>query len=61
MRSKRRRLNYAHVLELSFTNWDANLLEFYGVRPEVAVGSSGFKFVVFICIVNYLSSCKFVD
>ena len=59
MRSRRQRLHDAHVQELSFISWDANLLEFYGAWLEVVVGASGFKYVGFIRIVNYLSSCKF--
>ena len=61
MRSRRRHINDPHVLELSFISWDANLLKVEGVWPEVVVGSSGFKFVGFICIVQYLPSCKFVE
>ena len=61
MRSKSRHLNDAHLQELSFISWDADLLEFWGVWLEVVIGSSGFKFVGFICMVNYLPSCKFVE
>ena len=57
MRSRRQRLSDAHVQELSFINWNANLLD---VWLDVAGGANGFKSVGFICIVNYLSSCKFV-
>ena len=60
MRSRRLHLNDAHVQEFCFISWDADLLEFWGVWLEAVVGASGFKFVGFICIVNYLSSCKFV-
>ena len=60
MRSRHRHLNDAHVQELVFISWAADLLEFKGVWLEVVVGASGFKFVVFICIIIYLSFCKFV-
>ena len=56
MRSRRWRLSDAHVQELSFISWNADLLESWGVWPEVVIGASGFKFVGFICIVYYLSS-----
>ena len=61
MRSRRRRLNDAHVQELSCISWDADLLEFWGVWLDAVIGSSGFKFDGFICIVNYLPSCRFVE